>query len=273
MKRSLGVLGFGVLVAGLLSSTVLSSAVAQQDQSRPGAVEPDSSAAARALLTRVGDVLAKSPGFSVTINSAADVVQGSGQNIEFGETRRVVLRRPDKLRIDLERRDGTKQLVVFDGKNVTMFSPAENVYAKLEKPGTVDQVIYYILEELKTPIPLSVLLLTTVNEELGKRITEIALVDKETLNGVAVDHLAARTEAVDFQAWVTEGDQPVPIRIVITYKNAEGRPQYSAMLSDWKFNPTVDASTFAFTPPANATPVVFMVPVAQQAPANAKGDK
>jgi hypothetical protein len=268
MKRS-----FAILVAGLLSSTVLSSAIAEQEQSRAGTESSDSSAAAQALLSRTCDVLAKSPGFSVTINSAADVVQPSGQNIEFGETRRVVLRRPDKLRIDLERRDGTKQLVVFDGKNVTMFSPNEKVYAKLEKPGSVDQVIYYMLEELKTPIPLSALLLTTIQEELSKRITEISLVDKETLSGTAVDHLAARTPAVDFQAWVTEGDQPVPVRIVITYKNAEGRPQYSAALSDWKFNPTVDASTFAFTPPPDATPVVFMVPVAEQAPADKKGAK
>src|SRR5215469_15270855 len=106
-----------ILVAGLLATTVSLPAGAQQPQSPAATANSDDSAEARALLARMSDVLAKSSGFSVTINSAADVVQDSGQNIEFGETRHVILSRPDKLRIDLERRDGTKQLVLFDGKN------------------------------------------------------------------------------------------------------------------------------------------------------------
>ena len=38
-----------------------------------------------------------------------DVVQESGEKIEFGEARQILLSRPNGLRVDLERRDGSRQ--------------------------------------------------------------------------------------------------------------------------------------------------------------------
>jgi hypothetical protein len=209
----------------------------------------------------MADYLAKAKFFSVTVDTGYDVVQASGQKVEFGEVRHVLLSRPDNLRVDVERRDGSTQQIRFDGKIVTMFTPGKPFYASLEKPGSVDEVLYYIVEGLKTPIPLSLLLVTTMPQELEKRITDIALVDDETLGGKDVEHLAVRTEEVDFQVWIAKGDEPVPLRVVITYKKAPGQPQFWADLTDWNFSPQVDKSAFTFVPPADARSVAFMVPV------------
>jgi hypothetical protein len=143
-----------------------------------------------------------------------------------------------------------------------MFTPGTPFYASLDHPGTVDDILYYIAFDLQTPIPLSMLLVTTVTQELEKRIQEVDLVDVETLDGKPVDHLAARTEEVDFQVWVAKGDPAVPLRVVINYKKAPGQPQFSANLSDWNFTPKIDVSAFAFVPPADARPIPFMVRLA-----------
>ena len=50
-----------------------------------------------------------------------DVVQDSGQKIEFGERREMTLRRPDRARIDVTRRDGSRRGVLFDGQQLTAF--------------------------------------------------------------------------------------------------------------------------------------------------------
>ena len=235
---------------------------------------PVDAAQAKVLLMRMAARLGEARQFSVTMQASYDVVQNSGQKIEFGETRRIRLSRPDHLRIDLERSDGEKQQVYFDGKDLTVFHPDENVVAKLAKTGTVDDIIRHLNGELRTPIPLSALLLTDLPRELETRVTEVAVVERTSIGGQPVDHLAARTRDVDFQAWITTGDQPVLSRVVLTYKNAVGAPQFRATLNDWDFNPTMAPSAFALTPPADAEAVPFMVPVAAKgAPPVARSKK
>jgi hypothetical protein len=79
---------------------------------------------------------------------------------------------------------------------------------------------------------------------------------------VPCDHLAARTpQGVDFQVWIAQGDQPVPRRIVITYRGETGQPQFWADLSDWNLAPDVSDSLFAFTPPNGAERIQFLAEV------------
>ncbi|PYP91248.1 MAG: hypothetical protein DMD34_16065, partial [Gemmatimonadetes bacterium] len=62
---------------------------------------------AAARLEAMASFLARTPRLSVTIDSAYDVVQESGQKVQFGERRVVALRRPDRARVDVTRRDGS----------------------------------------------------------------------------------------------------------------------------------------------------------------------
>ena len=107
----------------------------------PVAVAPASQAAvepqgdARALLMRMADFLSKTPRFSVNIREGYDVVQESGQKIEFSETRKLTVSRPDRLRVDVEQSDGDRNMILFDGTTITAFSPTRNVYAQTAKPG------------------------------------------------------------------------------------------------------------------------------------------
>ncbi|HME21774.1 MAG TPA: DUF2092 domain-containing protein [Acetobacteraceae bacterium] len=151
-----------VLLACLLTGGAYRPVVAQVPPSAPAVAAPAEQADAMAILTRMTDTLAKATSFSVTLNVTYDVVQEAGEKVEFGEVRRILLSRPNGLRIDLEGRDGTRQQTTFDGKTLTMFTPGTPFYATLEHPGSVDDILYYIAFELQTPIPLSMLLVTTV---------------------------------------------------------------------------------------------------------------
>jgi hypothetical protein len=53
----------------------------------------------------------------------------------------------------------------------------------------------------------------------------------------------------DVQVWIARGDEPVPRRIVITYRQIEGQPQFWAQFTDWNFSPELSDTTFTFSPP------------------------
>ena len=276
MSTKVGGLSFRILApkAGVLFVVCLfaaNTATAQQGPKENTAQNSSTSVQAKMLLINTADYLAKAKGFSVNVEANYDIIQNSGQKIEFGESYHVLLSRPDDLRIDFEDRDGSKRQILFNGSTMTMFEPGQAFYGNLTKPGSVDQIISYIIKELQTPIPMSLLLLTSAPQELQKRVTDIALVDDERLGGIPVYHLAARTADVDFQVWITQGNEPTPRRIVITYKKSPGQPQFSALLSDWKFDPVVNSSDFVFTPPAGARPVGFMVPANGPAATSGEG--
>jgi hypothetical protein len=186
----------------------------------------------------------------VTIHDGYDVVQESGQKIEFGELRKVTVSRPDRLRIEVERSDGQKGSVFFDGKDITVYTADKNIYATAPRQGTLDQAIRYALDDLKIRMPLALMLLSRLPTELDTLGVSADYVETTTVMDVPCDHLAARTAGgVDFQVWVAQGNEPLPRRIVITYKNENGQPQFWADLSKWNLAPDVSDALFSFTPP------------------------
>jgi hypothetical protein len=214
-------------------------------------------ATARAILTRMGEFLSKTPNMSVTVHGAYDTVQQNGSKVEWNEIRKVTLRRPDQLRIDAERSDGAHSLILFDGKNITTYDESRKVYAQAPQPGGVDETVIHFVQDMGMRLPLAVLLLSRLPEELQTRVQTVSYVEKTTTLGVPADHLVGRTNTVDFQLWIAQGDKPLPVRAVLTYKNAPGQPQFRAEFEDWDLSANPPASMFTFTPPAQSHRIPF----------------
>ena len=136
-------------------------------------------------LNRMAETLAQAQGFSVTIRAGFDVVQDTGQKITFGERRQVTLSRPDRLRIEAEESDGKRTLVIYDGKAITVFNPDDNVYGQVEKVGSVDDVVRYVIQDLDIRLPLALLLVTTLPAELDQRLQSIDYVERDVLTAGA----------------------------------------------------------------------------------------
>ncbi len=279
-KSSRSIATVAALTAALLLASCLApkqeqtpvAAVAAPPQEKaPAAPVEKQDAQAMETLMRMSRYLAGTQSYSVSIDSNYDAIQESGERIEFAERRRILLHRPDRARVEVERSDGDRGLLLFDGKQITAFKSGDNVYATVEQPATVDLALVYLVRDLQVTLPLARLFLTTLPEELEKRVESVAFVETETLFNVPVDHLAARTVNVNFQVWVAQGAQPLPRRIVITYRDVPGQPQFRADLFDWNVAPQVTADRFAFTPPAGAEKVPFLAPV--RAPSQAPPKK
>ena len=155
---------------------------------------------------------------------------------------------------------------------MSVFSGAAGVYAQAPQPGSLDDALLYFVRELGMILPLAPMLSSRFPAELGKHLKGVEYVEYAMLPRPA-HHLAGRTDAVDFQVWVADGPQPVPLRVVITYRNEPAQPQFRAALLDWKFKAPEGADAFRFEPPKDARQVAFAVQVPDMAAAAAKGAK
>jgi len=252
LARRAVVLGFAAVVA--VAGTTYAADPA------PAAATPAQDPAARALLLGMANFIASAPGLSVTMRSGYDAIQADGQRIEFGERRKILMQRPDKLRVEVERSDGERGGVTFDGRWITAFNASDNVYARVEKVASLDETLVYMVRDLRATVPLARMLTTGFPADVEKRAAEVTLVEECTLFDVPTDHLAVRTADVDMQLWIAQGAEPLPRRVVITYKNAPGQPQFRAELYDWKIAPQVDASAFTFVPPVGAEQIMYLAP-------------
>jgi hypothetical protein len=218
---------------------------------------------AKAILMTMANFLAQASAFSVNVRSGYDAIQPDSQRIEFGEQRRILLQRPDLMRVEVQRSDGDRGMILFDGKVITAFKADDNIYACTEKPGTVDDVLVYLVKDLQMTLPLARMFHTGFPQQLEKMVTSIRYVEEDPLFDVPVDHLAVRSAEVDMQIWIAQGEKPLPRRVVLTYKNAPGEPQFWADLSGWELSPKVVADSFTFTPPAGAEKIPFVIPKRQ----------
>ena len=226
--------------------------------------QQDQAATYLAAMTRY---LASLPSFQVTLLGSYDAVQESGQKIEFHELREFTLARPDRLRVRHVRSDGVESRIVFDGKTISVLDGEANVYAQAPQPGALDDAIVYFVRDLGMRLPLARLLTTRAPDELERRVQSLVYVERTTVLPVPVHHIAGRAGNVDVQLWIAEGDRPLPLRIVLTYVEEPGQPQFRAQFLDWKTELPGGDDTFRFTPPPGARKIAFAV----QVPAVASG--
>ena len=111
--------------------------------------------------------------------------------------------------------------------------------------------------DLDMRLPLAELLNSQLDQRLPAQVRVADYVEPSSIAGVPCDHLALRGDQADLQVWVAQGQQPLPRRVVITYKHADGRPQFWAQFSDWNLSPEIPDALFAFTPPTGAAKIAF----------------
>lgn len=246
---------FVTVTALLLGAPAAPSVIAQELT-----LEEKASSALEALqiLKRSAEFVSQTKSFTMIASIGYDVVQESGQKIEFGGLRKATIRRPDRARVEFVRRDGLKGSVNYDGQFISIVTDDEDAYAQIERPGGLGPAFQYLSDELDVPMPLRDFLAGNSAEILTDGIESAAYVEESVLGDQRYDHLAFRNDQVDFQVWIAQGDQPLPKRIVISYRHARGQPQFWAQFLEWDLSPDVPDSLFEFKPPEGAEKIPFL---------------
>lgn len=229
-----------------------------------GGAAPDSKGEfdtdAMASLKDMADYLGSADIFSFRAEYSFDVVQDSGAKVEFGASRHTLVSRPNKMRVESQRRDGLKSVVIFDGDNIWAYAPELNVYAQADQPGDLDEAIDFAAAELRMKAPMAELVSPDLYASLEEQLTQALYLGETVVAGVPSEHLLLSNDYVDFQIWIASGEQPSPQRVVITYREETGEPQFRAQFLEWDMSPKETADKFEFRPADDAERVRFYIP-------------
>jgi hypothetical protein len=168
------------------------------------------------------------------------------------------MRRPDGLHTVFNG-DERQTQTFFDGKTVTIYDAAVNMYAVTDVPPDIDSAIDAIFDKYGFSVPLADLVYADPYNILIANVIEGRWVGRHSIAGVPCNHLAFTQESIDWQIWIEDSDQPVPRQVLITYKDEPGWPQYLARLTNWDFQPQFSNNYFQFQPPPGSDEMEFLV--------------
>ena len=103
-----------------------------------------------------------------------------------------------------------------------------------------------------TPAPLHDFLSSNFYTNVKDNLRSGFYVEEEKIGKRTCHHLAFRTNVVDVQIWIEDGDRPLPCSVVITYKQEEASPQFWAQFHDWDLSPKTPDRLFEYTAPEGA---------------------
>jgi hypothetical protein len=191
--------------------------------------------------------------FRATAEVTGERVPADGQKLQHTATATLDVARPNRLRVRMSSPRPERELV-FDGRTVTLHTPALKYYSTVELVDTVGGLVGKRQERFGVDVPLSDLFPWGTPAAPLDTIQSGMNAGQDFVGQDLCDHYAFRQGDVDWQIWIMTGSRPLPRKIVSIDRKDEARP-LSVTLIGWNTKPTFDAATFTFVPPKGATKV------------------
>jgi hypothetical protein len=210
-----------------------------------------------ALLRQTFGALTGADAFRFHAEVLVDRVDDAGQKLQFAAAMDVAVRRPDRLRVEYTG-DLVAKRVWYDGELLTVFDPDHGVYASMPGAGDVAATLAAAEERYGVDLPLADLArsdLWTLVESGVERVRRLGLHD---VGGAGCHHLALRREHHDVQVWIKPGAPPLLCKLLFTYTDEPGSPQFMAVFSDWDFDPKLRDAYFEPELPEDAVKAEFL---------------
>lgn len=209
------------------------------------------------LLKAMCDYLAGLQSFTFRSAAVDEVVTKSGRKIQVASDSQVAVQRPNRLRSE-QLASSSGMAFWYDGKAMTLYCASTDTYGTVAAPPTLDDTIDLARKKFQIEAPGADLLFSHPYDILMEQVTAGQFMGRETINGIAANHLAFEGHDVDWQVWIQDGTNPLPLRFVITTKTMKSQPEFSVQLSHWQPQATIADSTFVFQPPPGAKPVASL---------------
>ncbi|ACB49542.1 hypothetical protein cce_0190 [Crocosphaera subtropica ATCC 51142] len=218
---------------------------------------PENLKTTEALLSQVCDFLKAQPAFTVETDVTYDNVLESGEKVQYSGYQELWVSKPDRMRSDYT---GDERITRFyyDGQSFSLFTPPLDVYATKEAPANLDDVVEQIAQRYGITIPMSNLLLSNPCGAIATEIENAVFVGNNLVNRQETYHILLKGEERDIQLWISKTEPPLILKGIINYKTLPSSPQYTALFSNWNFNPSLTDDIFRFVPPQDAVGIEIL---------------
>jgi hypothetical protein len=232
---------------------------AQEPPSDVPSAPPPRSVEARAEreLEKMGELLAGLPRFALEAEETFDEIPDGELRRQLTNVRRIAVERPNHFAADVTG-DTLSRASWYDGRTVTVLDKEHNVYATVGAPATIDATLDKLQDEYGVVLPLVDLLYSDPYAVLMEGVTYGRYLGIHQAAGVACHHLAFSQATIEWQLWIDAGDKPLPRKLVISYVEEPGEPQYSATIRRWNLDSRVPEGLFTFEAPEGAQKIDAM---------------
>jgi hypothetical protein len=237
------------MACALAAPDQLATAVAQNASHSAGAPPAANSPApavaeqADLLLRQMAEYVGSAQQFTFHADITFDHVLPSGQKLQFSAAEDVALQRPDRLYVEWSGDLGDRQFW-YDGNSVTLYDPSTPFYANEAAPAELDNMLDRLLPQLDFSPPLADLMYSNPYRRVRGNIQYGFDLGLNQINGRSCRTLAFVEKDIDWQIWIDAGPQLIPCKLVITYRSQPSQPQFSAVFTNWDFDPRIAAPVF-----------------------------
>lgn len=214
-------------------------------------VEPDT------LVRQMASLLSSTETFTLHIEKTFDEVQSDGAKVQYTGAADIAIRRPDRFYVDYGDEFASREFW-YDGNTFTLYDRRHNVYATVAAPSNIDSALDRLASDYDVRLPLAGLFYADAFGRYAANVRTRCYLGLHDVDGVPSHHLLLRGDHVDWQLWIEDGERPLPRKVVVTYKNLEGAPQHSIMLTDWDLGAEVEDGWFDANVPDGAVKIEFM---------------
>ena len=236
----------------LLSGLIINRCAFALEPTDRVAIEPR----AKELLKEMGGYLRTAETFTFQVEGYFEEVLESGQKLQYGVSSLVAVKRPNGLYA--ERQSDIDHLRIwYDDSRITLLNVFDNTFGTTEVPTNIDDAFDHLAKRYGITPPLIDLVYSDPFSILLENVKTGIYAGSHDVRGTRCHHLAFTQSNIDWQIWIEDGINPVPRKIVITYKKVDAVPQFTAFISDWDFSPRLSKALFTFKPSSDARKVEF----------------
>lgn len=205
-------------------------------------------------LKAMSDKLAAAKSFTYHSRSVVEIPAKTGQFLTHFVESEVALQRPDKLRSSVTG-DLPHYRFYYDGATVSALDVQKNLYATAKAPGTIDEMLPFVMEKAGIDFPAADFLTSNPYAELTKGLTHAIVVGPAKVNGVPCEHFAFMGPAANWEVWIDTDS--LPRRLATTHKSVANFPRFQVEFLDWNLKPKLSAGEFVFKKPQGANAIEF----------------
>lgn len=206
-------------------------------------------------LRKMGAYLQTLQRYEVAVDMVSETVLADGQKLQRSADLNFLIQRPNRMKVALSS-PRTEQEGYYDGKTFTWYNPEKRYYASMDAPDTLKGLVKDLREGYGVDLPEVDLFRWGTDEAPVEGIESAMNAGQDIIGKDLCDHYAFRQGSVDWQIWIAAGERPLPIKVVITDRSDEARPQ-SVKYMTWNLKPSFRDSAFRFVPPKGAAKVAM----------------
>lgn len=231
--RVVSMAGAVVLTTLLLASSGCNTSPPSDNREDEPLVEPKADSILRAMSKR----LKSADHFMVSAERTVERITLDGHKIQFTGLVKTLLIRPSTIRTTFESMNRTYDLS-FDGSTLKIWSPEANRYVSQPFSGDVDDLLDSLSLEHNFNVAMLDLLVSNPYESAMGTARSGQYIGVTTIHGRKCHHLAYTTPTLDWQIWIDSEGDPLPRKLVITYREEEFAPQLYLDNIEWDFSQT-----------------------------------